>query len=255
MAVRSGAPPGLTLFLKEAALLGLEVDKDDWQGKLWESWGRFRREAGFEPGSMTQPLAEDALLEPLAKLTRDKNKRPTLSEIVAAHREVPGFPDKSTFLRRYGSVHTLFDRLRTWTAGRPEYAGVVDVLAQGRRAQWKPPRAALPPDPAQAQPLLSDAFVPPIVDSLPGLASGNPDIERVCAARGLTSSGELERRTAVALQLLGLEVKPLGQRAGGRVADGIVRSRAERWALVYDAKVRRDGYVMGTEDRKFREYL
>ncbi len=65
---------------------------------------------------------------------------------------------------------------------------------------------------------------------------------------------ELEKRVAFAFRMLGLEVSILGQGAG-RVADGIAWCRPGRWALVYDAKVRRGGFVMGTEDRKFREYI
>ena len=70
----------------------------------------------------------------------------------------------------------------------------------------------------------------------------------------MTASVELERRTGIAFELLGLEVTVLGQGAG-RVADGIARCGVGRWAIVFDAKIRTSGFSMGTEDRKFREYV
>ncbi|MHB8380707.1 MAG: hypothetical protein ACYDB2_12505, partial [Acidimicrobiales bacterium] len=51
-----------------------------------------------------------------------------------------------------------------------------------------------------------------------------------------------------------LGVKLLGQ-GTGRQADGIAKNITDHWAVIYDAKVRRDGFQLGTEDRKFKEYI
>jgi hypothetical protein len=40
----------------------------------------------------------------------------------------------------------------------------------------------------------------------------------------------------------------------GRKADSIATAPKERFALIIDAKVRVNGYALGTEDRKFLEY-
>jgi len=97
-------------------------------------------------------------------------------------------------------------------------------------------------------------MVPPAIDCLPALSVGDPVLVRCCGERSLTPSVEFEKRVALAFFLLGMEVDELGQGAG-RVADGIARHRSGRWAVIYDAKVRRGGFAMGTEDRKFREYV
>ena len=51
----------------------------------------------------------------------------------------------------------------------------------------------------------------------------------------------------------GFEMKQLGQ-GTGRNADCIATAVRERVALIIDAKVRANGYTLGTEDRKFLEY-
>ena len=62
-----------------------------------------------------------------------------------------------------------------------------------------------------------------------------------------------ERRCADAFKCLGFEVSNLGQ-GKGRAADCLALAPRERFALVVDAKVRCEGYTLGTEDRKFLEY-
>jgi hypothetical protein len=62
-----------------------------------------------------------------------------------------------------------------------------------------------------------------------------------------------EQRCAEAFRCLGFEVRELGQGCG-RVADCLAVAAVERFAVIIDAKVRRRGYTLGTDDRKFCEY-
>ncbi len=62
-----------------------------------------------------------------------------------------------------------------------------------------------------------------------------------------------ERRCAEAFRCLGFEVRELGQGCG-RTADCLAVAAAERFAVIIDAKVRRRGYTLGTDDRQFCEY-
>jgi hypothetical protein len=62
-----------------------------------------------------------------------------------------------------------------------------------------------------------------------------------------------ERRCADAFRCLGFEVESLGQ-GRGRKADCLALARQESFGVIIDAKVRQNGYVLGTEDRKFLEY-
>lgn len=86
------------------------------------------------------------------------------------------------------------------------------------------------------------------------MAIADPAVEEALSRQRLDLNIEFERRVGIAFKLLGFEVEALGQGAG-RVADGIARCAQERWAIVYDAKVRRGQFSIGTEDRKFREYI
>ena len=71
---------------------------------------------------------------------------------------------------------------------------------------------------------------------------------------GLTPVSTLfEERCADAFRALGFDVRELGQGCG-RVADCLAVALAERFAVVIDAKVRRRGYTLGTDDRQFCEY-
>jgi hypothetical protein len=62
-----------------------------------------------------------------------------------------------------------------------------------------------------------------------------------------------EQRCAEAFRYLGFEVRELGQGCG-RVADCLAVAAVERFAVIIDAKVRRRGYTLGTDDRQFCEY-
>ena len=89
------------------------------------------------------------------------------------------------------------------------------------------------------------------------LPAGLCDLEQL--ACGLSSGAEtpvstlFEQRCAEAFRCLGFNVQQLGQGCG-RVADCVAVAAAERFAVVIDAKVRRRGYTLGTDDRQFCEY-
>jgi len=244
---REGVVPGIRRFAQEVG-----EGRHIWHGHLWASWSAFLHEAGLAPGEMTQAVPEEELLAHLAALTRQFGRFPSNAQLEFASKEQT-VPSAKTFRTRFGGQGDMLDRLRAWVADRAEYTDVAAIVAAAAPAQRRGQVNAVPAV-ATPGPSLSESLVPPAVDCLPALAAGNPDIERQCAQRGVTPSVELETRLALAFRILGLDVEGLGQ-GSGRVADGIARCRAGRWAVVYDAKLRRGGFVMGTEDRKFREYI
>jgi hypothetical protein len=73
------------------------------------------------------------------------------------------------------------------------------------------------------------------------------------ADRAVPVSTLFEQRCAEAFRCLGFEVRELGQGCG-RAADCLAIAAAERFAIIIDAKVRRRGYTLGTDDRQFCEY-
>lgn len=62
-----------------------------------------------------------------------------------------------------------------------------------------------------------------------------------------------EQRCADAFRSLGFVVRELGQGCG-RTADCLAMAPADRFGLILDAKARRDGYTLGTDDRQFCDY-
>lgn len=54
--------------------------------------------------------------------------------------------------------------------------------------------------------------------------------------------------------MLGFEVDEFGQ-GTGRNPDGIAKETQHRYAILLDSKARKRSYVIGTEDRKFIEYI
>ena len=54
--------------------------------------------------------------------------------------------------------------------------------------------------------------------------------------------------------MLGFDVQALGQ-GSGREPDGVATSVQNNYAIIYDAKVRENGYSMSTDDRAIRDYI
>ncbi len=50
------------------------------------------------------------------------------------------------------------------------------------------------------------------------------------------------------------ETKLLGQ-GKGRVPDGLAIAHDESYAIIWDSKIRNNGYSLGTDDRTIREYI
>jgi len=85
-------------------------------------------------------------------------------------------------------------------------------------------------------------FIPPIVQDLVNLSS---DEEK---------SREFEKSVNLIFQMLGFEVTDYGQ-GTGRNPDGVAKENQHRYAILIDSKSRKENYRIGTEDRKFIEYI
>ncbi len=101
---------------------------------------------------------------------------------------------------------------------------------------------------------LPDKYIPPVVSILPQMACIDPKIEAICKEEGIDLPTEFEKRVAIAFRLIGFDVERRGQ-GTGREPDIIATSIEHRYAIILDAKARKDSYRMGTEDRKFSEYI
>lgn len=123
----------------------------------------------------------------------------------------------------------------------------------------KPLRADTLPSPrGQSAPAvdeeLPDSYVPPIVSALPSMAIGNDELTQAAKRAGTSIERAFEKSINAAFTILGYDTQLLGQ-GQGRVPDGIATDMDDSYAIIWDAKVRREGYSVGTDDRTIREYI
>ncbi len=110
------------------------------------------------------------------------------------------------------------------------------------------------PVPADDATRLPESYVPPIVAILPRIARHEPGLEELARRSGTTLDRAFEKFIDAALTILGYDTKLLGQ-GQGRVPDGVAVAVDESYAVLWDGKIRADGYSMGTDDRTIREYI
>ncbi len=101
---------------------------------------------------------------------------------------------------------------------------------------------------------LPESYVPPIAAILPQLARHDEALIEVAKRSGTTVERAFEKYIDAAFTMLGYETKLLGQ-GKGRVPDGLAVALDDSYAILWDAKVRTNGYSMGTDDRAIREYI
>jgi hypothetical protein len=101
---------------------------------------------------------------------------------------------------------------------------------------------------------LPNSYIPPVISILPSLARNDPELASACVQQNMTIEKVFEDRLAILFEILGYESHSLGQ-GHGRVPDGIAISEEYHYAIIYDAKVRQNGYSMGIDDRAIREYI
>lgn len=85
-------------------------------------------------------------------------------------------------------------------------------------------------------------FIPPIVQDLVE-QSANEEKAR-----------DFEKNVNLVFQMLGFDVTDYGQ-GTGRNPDGVAKENQHRYAILIDSKSRGESYKIGTEDRKFIEYI
>jgi len=102
--------------------------------------------------------------------------------------------------------------------------------------------------------LLPDSFVPPIIAILPRVALNEPGMATAAKNSGTSLERAFEKSINAAFTILGYAAELLGQ-GKGRVPDGTAVDYGNRYAIIWDAKVRADGYSIGTDDRTIREYI
>jgi len=107
-------------------------------------------------------------------------------------------------------------------------------------------KAELPYDPR---------FIPPIIADLERLACANSKVVQECRNAGRNPEDQFEIMLYVCFRMLGYDVEELGHTTKRRDPDGIAFSKRDHYAVIFDAKMRSDGYSIGTDDRTIIEYI
>lgn len=85
-------------------------------------------------------------------------------------------------------------------------------------------------------------FIPPVVQDLVNTSFNEEEARK------------FEMDVNLVFQMLGFDVTEYGQ-GTGRKPDGVAKENQFRYAILIDAKARKESYKFGTEDRKFIEYI
>jgi len=98
-------------------------------------------------------------------------------------------------------------------------------------------------------------FIPPILEDIEKLACGDPRAIENCQRIGRAPEDVLEDRLWISFRILGFEVIELGHKVVGRFPDGIGLAKRDHYAVIFDSKMRTEGYNIGTDDRAIIEYI
>jgi hypothetical protein len=146
----------------------------------------------------------------------------------------------------YGVEHVF------WFKGGNPYAGSKPLTPEGEVSQERQIAAIV--EDAQPMARLPESYVPPVVSVLPQIARNEAGFDALAKASGTSLSKAFEKSIHSAFTILGYDTKLLGQGLG-RVPDGLALEPDNSYAILWDGKVRENGYSMGTDDRAIREYI
>jgi hypothetical protein len=192
-------------------------------------------ECGDQPEEFIKPKSElRKILEAWGTLARELKSKPT----VADWRQRRIAPRTESIKGSHGI---------NWTQMSNEF-----LREFGTDAEWQDVVALIPSStPVENAkhaketgtiPLFVSQFLPPVVTDF------------IFLSQSEDRANDFERKVSLVFQMLGFEVTSLGQ-GTGRNPDSIAKATQEHFALIIDAKARTESYMMGTEDRKFIEYI
>ena len=100
----------------------------------------------------------------------------------------------------------------------------------------------------------SNLFLPPVVADLVEVAENSDEAQEKYDANDSALANIFEDKLGHTFRMLGFDTEELGQ-GSGREPDGIAIAVRNNYAVIYDAKMRQNGYSIGRDDRAIREYI
>lgn len=99
-----------------------------------------------------------------------------------------------------------------------------------------------------------DMFLPPIASDLVDVAANSDNAQERYDANDSALANVFEEKLGHVFRMLGFDTEELGQ-GSGREPDGIAVAVRNNYSVIYDAKMRQNGYNIGRDDRAIREYI
>jgi len=237
-----GEVPGGMVFCKIARLK---------QSDILYYWPRFSelvKECGEMPQGWQIKIPEAKLFEDYARVCLHLKKIPTINELRIQTRLLKTCTQHTTLSERFGSIGEFDNKFRNWL--KEQSSDLHKIL---NFSGWKRPIAPTKSRGSQQVDSSTYSFYPYLPACLQTLNIMSRGEIPQNAEKDLSVQTLFERRCSDAFRCLGFEITGLGQ-GKGRSADCVAIATRERFALIIDAKSRAEGYVLGTEDRKFLEY-
>lgn len=147
-------------------------------------------------------------------------------------------PTANTYWKRYGGLGNIPKEFRKFAAGKPDWRDVITILDREK-----------PEDPEEK---LKNLFKKNVEDDYKNYL---PKVLNDFELLSRNESEDFETSAALLYQFLGFDVLKLGINNGRkRDPDGIAYNKGS-YAIIYDAKSRKKGYSIRTDDRTIIEYI
>jgi len=210
-------------------------------------FGTLQETEGVQRNKLTERLPDNVVFGDYAKACLANNRKiPSTAKLRLLQRKLKT-RTSSVYLREPGGIIAFQEKFRRWLSesGDETLRTILDYGGWAKNTG----RGSDALRPTKLEPHLHP-FLPGCLQYLDVLANGQmPPFE----SQNISTNTLFERRTGDAFRCLGFEIRQLGQ-GSGRNADVLACAPRERIALIIDAKVRTNGYALGTEDRKFLDY-
>jgi len=201
-------------------------------------FNRLVEEAGGTPRKFARERAsDDDLLISWGNMVRKLGRIPTVSD----WRHYNFRPGIKAYRYHFGKLADVPVRFRIFAKDNPEWSDVSDLLVGEVENEISNGKVDLVGNSNTSKYL---NFVPAILR----------DFEDLSKSEDKTKSLIFEDKVNIAYQLLGFDVERLGQ-GSGRNPDGIAYAIMDHFAIIYDAKLRKDGYSFDDDDRVINEYI
>jgi hypothetical protein len=229
-----GKQPSLTKFNNEYHISKRLMQKLFGRGY----YNSLVNEAGDIPNEFFKVRKSDSeLLILWGNFVRKINNIPTESDWLY-YEFRPGY---GRYHKIFGGISNMPNIFREFAKDKLEWADVLAILPS-KKNQEEVTKIVILDETDSSKKYLD--FIPRILS----------DFEELAKSEDKSKSTLFEEKVNLLYQLLGFEVEILG-RGTGRNPDGIACDRKNHYAIIYDAKLRKDGYSLGDDDRIIIEYI